>query len=123
MTPAPGLRDLIETVERDASGADVLTLLGLFAQPEAFAARALSEAGVDRPAVEARILETLPRQPEALVDNPPYIPQASDALGDTPAARILAGLGVSPPAIRARLLEMVGAATAGKAGPQGPTAS
>jgi hypothetical protein len=119
-------------------------LLGLFAQPEAFAARALTEAGVGREAVEGKVLETLPRRPEALLDDPPYIPQASLALqntlrealelghnyigtehmllgllrdGDTPAARILAELGVSPPAIRSRLLEMVSAAAPVKGGP------
>jgi hypothetical protein len=122
-------------------------LLGLFAQPEALAARALAEAGVDRAAVEAKVLETLPRQAEALLENPPYVPQASQALQNTlrealelghnyigtehvllglmrergaPAARILAELGARPAAIRSRLLEMVSAAAAGKATP--PTA-
>ena len=119
-------------------------LLGLFAQPEALGARALAEAGVGRAAVEAKVLATLPRQPEALLDNPPYIPQASQALqntlrealelghnyigtehvllglmreADAPAARILAELGARPPEIRARLLEMVSAAGAGRATP------
>jgi hypothetical protein len=117
-------------------------LLGLFAEPEAFAARALADAGVDRAAVEAKVLEALPRQAEALLDNPPYIPQASQALqnalrealelghnyigtehvllgllreGEAPAGRILAELGVSLPPTRGRLLEMIsgGAASAG----------
>jgi hypothetical protein len=224
MTPAPGLQDLIETVERDAPDSDVLTLLGeassvvaeieevgdallghfvdrcrrhghswseistalgvskqaahkrfaspaptlerftprarrttdaasasaralghnfvgtehlllgLFADPEALAARALAEAGIDRAAVEAKVLEALPRA-EALLDNPLYVPRASQALqnalrealglghnyigtehvllallrdGDAPAGRILAELGVSLPSTLSRLVEMVG---------------
>jgi hypothetical protein len=120
-------------------------LLGLFAEPEALAARALAEAGIDRAAVQSRVLEALPRG-EALLDNPLYIPQASQALqnalrealelghnyigtehvllallrdGDAPAGRILAELGVSLPSTLSRLLEMVNA-TAGKAGPHSP---
>lgn len=117
-------------------------LLGLFAQPEGLAARALVEGGVDRAAVEAKVLDALPRQPEALLDNPLYIPQAAHALqnalrvalelghnyigtehillallrdGDTPAGRILAELGVGLPATRSRLLAMVNAARGGTA--------
>ena len=55
-------------------------LLGLFAQPEGLAARALTEAGIDRPAVEAKILEMVPRGEEPLLDNPLYTPRASMAL-------------------------------------------
>jgi hypothetical protein len=111
-------------------------LLGLFAEPAALAARVLAEAGIDRAAVEAKVLEVLPRQAEPLLDNPPYIPQASlamqAALGealrlghnyigtehmllglfrdrDTLAARILADLGVGQEPTQARLLEMLAA--------------
>ena len=55
-------------------------LLGLFAEPHALAARVLAEAGVERAAVEARVLDVLPRGREPLLDNPLYIPQASLAL-------------------------------------------
>ncbi|HYT39863.1 MAG TPA: Clp protease N-terminal domain-containing protein [Acidimicrobiia bacterium] len=109
-------------------------LLGLFAEPEGLAARVLAEAGVDRAAVEAKVLEVLPRQDAPLLDNPPYIPQASlalqGALGealrlghnyigtehillslvrgrDTLAARILADLGVSQELAQARLVAMI----------------
>jgi ClpA/ClpB-like protein len=55
-------------------------LLGLFAEPEGLAARALAEAGVDRTAVEARVLEAVPRGRGPLLDNLPYTPRASLAL-------------------------------------------
>jgi ATP-dependent Clp protease ATP-binding subunit ClpC len=111
-------------------------LLGLFAEPEGLAARALAEAGLHRATVEARVLEFLPRQTQALLDNPPYIPQASlalqGALGealrlghnyigtehillalfrdrDTLAARILADLGAGREATATRLGEMIAA--------------
>ncbi|MEW6472526.1 MAG: Clp protease N-terminal domain-containing protein [Actinomycetota bacterium] len=111
-------------------------LLGLFTEPQGLAALALAEAGVDRAAVEAKVLEAVPRASEPLLDNPPYIPQASlalqGALGealrlghnyigtehillglvrepDTPAVRILGELGVSSEWLRARLVEMVNA--------------
>ena len=112
-------------------------LLGLFAQPQGLAARVLAEAGIERSAVEAKVLEVLPRQDEPLLDNLVYIPQASRALQgalgealrlghnyigtehillgllrdrDTLAARTLADLGLSPEWIRTRLVEMVNAA-------------
>ena len=43
-------------------------------------AKALAEAGVDRRAVEAKLLETVPRGGEPLLENPPYTPRASLAL-------------------------------------------
>ena len=109
-------------------------LLGLFAEPEGPAARALAERGVDRAVVEAKVLEVIPRRAEPLLENPPYLPAASlalqGALGealrlghnyigtehillgllrgrDTLAARLLAELGVSQEATQARLLEMI----------------
>jgi ClpA/ClpB-like protein len=111
-------------------------LLGLFAEPEGFAARALVDAGVDRAAVEAKVLEIVPRGDEPLLENPPYTPRASLALQgalaealrlfhnyigtehillglmrdqDGLAARVLGELGVSTEGIRARLVEMVNA--------------
>ena len=109
-------------------------LLGLFAQPEGLAARALANAGVDRAAVEARVLEVVPRGGEPLLDNPLYTPRASlalqsaleEALGlghnyigtehillglmrdrDALAARALAGLDVNPESVRTNLIEMI----------------
>jgi hypothetical protein len=147
--PAPTLERFTErarrTVDAAARAARALghnyvgtehLLLGLFAEPEGLAARVLGEAGVDRAAVEGKVLEVLPRQGEPLLDNPPYIPQASlalqGALGealrlghnyigtehillalvrgrDTLAARILADLGVSAELAQARLMEMIAA--------------
>ena len=109
-------------------------LLGLFAEPEGLAARALAEAGVDRAAVEAKVLEIVPRGGEPLLENPPYTPRASLALQaalgealrlfhnyigtehillalmrdqDGLAARALGELGVSTEGTRSRLVEMV----------------
>jgi len=48
-------------------------LLGLFAEPEGLAARALAERGVDRAVVEAKVLEVIPRRAEPLLENPPYL--------------------------------------------------
>ena len=111
-------------------------LLGLFAEPQGLAALALAEAGVERAAVEAKVLEAVPRTTEPLLDNPLYIPQASlalqGALGealrlghnyigtehillgllrdrDTLAVRILGEFGVSSEWIRTRLVDMVNA--------------
>jgi hypothetical protein len=111
-------------------------LLGLFAQPEGLAARALAEAGVQQAAVEAKVLEVVPRGSEPLLDNPLYTPRASLALQgaleealrlghnyigtehillglmrdrDALAARALKELDVSAERIRARLVEMVNA--------------
>ena len=111
-------------------------LLGLFAEPDGLGAKALAEAGVDRAAVEARLLETVPRGGAPLLENPPYTPRASLALQgalsealqlfhnyigtehillglmrdrEALSARILSGLGVSAESIRARLVEMVNA--------------
>ena len=111
-------------------------LLGLYDQPEGLAARALAEAGVDRDAVEAKVLEMVPRGGEPMLDNPPYTPRASlalqgaleEALGlghnyigtehillglmrdpHALSARALSELGVSPERIRTRLVEMVNA--------------
>jgi hypothetical protein len=110
-------------------------LLGLFAEPQGLAALALVEAGVDRAAVEGKVLEAVSRG-EPLLDNPLYLPQASlalqGALGealrlghnyigtehillglvrdrDTLAVRILGDLGVSSEWIRTRLVDMVNA--------------
>jgi hypothetical protein len=109
-------------------------LLGLFAEPDGLAGRALAEAGLDRAAVEAKVLESMPRGGEALLDNPLYMPQASlalqGALGealrlghnyigtehillglvrdpDSPATRVLGDLGVNAEWIRTRLVAMV----------------
>ena len=109
-------------------------LLGLFAQPEGLAARALTEAGVDRGAVETKVLELVPRGEEPLLDNPLYTPRASMALQgalgealrlghnyigtehillgllrdhDAVAARTLRELDVNADSIRTRLVEMV----------------
>jgi hypothetical protein len=111
-------------------------LLGLFAQPEGLAARALAEAGIDRAAVEAKVLEVVPRGGEPMLDNPLYTPRASLALQgaleealrlghnyigtehillglvrdrDALSARALNALGVSVESIRSRLVEMVNA--------------
>src|SRR5688500_2177816 len=111
-------------------------LLGLFAQPEGLAARALAEAGVDRKAVEAKVLEVVPRGGEPMLENPLYTPRASLALQgaleealrlghnyigtehillglvrdrDALSARALKELGVSMESIRSRLVEMVNA--------------
>jgi len=110
-------------------------LLGLYDQPEGLAARALAEAGIDRDAVEAKVLEMVPRG-EPMLENPPYTPRASlalqgaleEALGlghnyigtehillglmrdpHALSARALGELGVSPERIRSRLVEMVNA--------------
>jgi hypothetical protein len=111
-------------------------LLGLFAQPDGLAARALAEAGVQQAAVEAKVLEAVPRGSEPLLDNPLYTPRASLALQgaleealrlghnyigtehillglmrdrDALAARALKELDVSAERIRTRLVEMVNA--------------
>jgi hypothetical protein len=116
-------------------------LLGLFAEPEGLAARALAETGVDRAAVEAKVVEVIPRRAEPLMDNPPYIPQASLALQgalaealrlghnyigtehvllallrgrDTLAGRILGELGVGREAVEARLVAMITALVAAR---------
>jgi uncharacterized protein YjiS (DUF1127 family) len=123
-------------------------LLGLFTEPEGLAARALTDAGIERAAVEAKVLEILPRQSEPLLDNPPYIPAASlalqGALGEalrlghnyigtehillalvrdrsTLAARALADLGVSADQIATRLVHMVDALAAQRRAQLGTT--
>ena len=147
--PAPTLERFTERARRAVDAASTAArqlghnfvgtehlLLGLFAQPEGFAARVLAEAGVDRAAVEAKVLEVVPRGSEPLLDNPPYTPPASlalqGALGealrlghnyigtehlllglvrdhDALSARTLSELDVSPEWIRSRLVEMVNA--------------
>ena len=147
--PAPTLERFTERARRAVDAASTAALglghnfvgtehllLGLFAQPEGFAARVLAEAGVDRAAVEAKVLEVVPRGSEPLLDNPPYTPRASlalqGALGealrlghnyigtehillglvrdhDALSARTLSELDVSPEWIRTRLVEMVNA--------------
>ena len=114
-------------------------LLGLFAEPEALAARALAEAGVDRATVEAKVLDVIPRGSEPLLDNPLYTPRASLALQgaldeavrlghnyigtehillgllrdrDGVGARVLGDLRVSAEWLRTRLVEMVNAIAA-----------
>ncbi|HVW32855.1 MAG TPA: Clp protease N-terminal domain-containing protein [Acidimicrobiia bacterium] len=54
-------------------------LLGLFAEPQGLAALVLAEAGVTPAAVEEKVLDVLPRG-TLLLESPPYIPQASQAL-------------------------------------------
>lgn len=111
-------------------------LLGLFSEPQGLAAQVLAEAGVTREAVEAKVVEAVPRATEPLLDNPLYVPEASlalqGALGkalrlghndigtehillglvrdrDTRAAWILGDLGVSAEWIRTRLADVVNA--------------
>ncbi len=147
--PAPTLERFTERARRavDAAAKAALglghnfvgtehLLLGLFSQPEGLAARALAEAGVDRAAVEAKVLEVVPRGSEPLLDNPLYTPRASLALQgaleealrlghnyigtehillglvrdrDALAARALKELDVRAEWIRTRLVEMVNA--------------
>jgi hypothetical protein len=148
-TAAPTLERFTERARRAVDAAAVAArdlrhnfvgtehlLLGLFAQPEGLAARALAEAGVDRKAVEAMVLEVVPRGGEPMLDNPLYTPRASLALQgaleealrlghnyigtehillglvrdrDALSARALKELGVSVESIRSRLVEMVNA--------------
>jgi ClpA/ClpB-like protein len=109
-------------------------LLGLFAEPEGLAARVLGEADVDQAAVEAKVLEAVPRGSGPLLDHPLYTPRASLALQgaleealrlghnhigtehillglvrdrDALGARALSDLGVRAEWIRTRLVEMV----------------
>jgi hypothetical protein len=110
-------------------------LLGLFAEPAGLAAKALSERGVDRAAVEERIVASVPRGPatteeadlrqvsqvshvletalsEALRLGHNYIGTEHFLLAlyrdpDAVPARVLVGLGADEAAIRARLLEMI----------------
>ena len=117
-------------------------LLGLFAEPASLAAKALAERGIERDAVEERILAAIPPGPAATEQA--ELPQASqishvleaalnEALrlghnyigtehlllalyrdrGAVP-ARVLVGLGADEAAIRARLLEMVAAVVAAR---------
>ena len=145
--PAPTLERFTERARRAVDAAAVAAselrhnfvgtehlLLGLFAQPEGLAARALAEVGVDRAAVEAKVLEVVPRGGEPMLDNPLYTPRASLALQgaleealrlghnyigtehillglmrdrDALSARALKELGVSVESVRSRLVEMV----------------
>ena len=145
--PEPTLERFTERARRAVDAATVVArelghnfvgtehlLLGLFDQPEGLAARALGEAGVDWAAVEAKVLESVPRGPGPLLDNPLYTPRASLALQgaleealrlghnyigtehillgllrdrDALAARALKELDVSAEGIRTRLVEMV----------------
>ena len=147
--PAPTLERVTERARRAIDGAAASSqalghnyvgtehlLLGLFAEPEALAARALAEAGVDRAAIEAKVLEIVPRGGEPLLENPPYTPRASLALQwalnealrlghnyigtehillglvrdrEGLAARTLAELDVSAEWLRTRLVDMVNA--------------
>ena len=111
-------------------------LLGLFSEPQGLAALVLAEAGVGREAVEAKVLEAVPRTTEPLLDNPLYLPQASLALQgalsealrlghnyigtehillglvrerETLGVRILGEFGVSSEWIRTRLVDMLNA--------------
>jgi hypothetical protein len=152
--PAPTLERFTERARRSIDAAATAArslghnyvgtehlLLGLFAEPEGLAARALAETGVDRATVEAKVLEVIPRRSEAQMDNPPYIPQASLALQgalaealrlghnyigtehvllallrgrDTLAGRILGELGVGREAVEARLVAMITALVAAR---------
>jgi hypothetical protein len=145
--PAPTLERVTERARRAIDAAAAASralghnyigtehlLLGLFAEPDGLAAKALAEAGVDRAAVETQVLEAVPRGGQPLLDNPPYTPRASLALQGALAealrlghnyigtehillgimrdrealsARILSGLGVSADWIRTRLVDMV----------------
>jgi hypothetical protein len=111
-------------------------LLGLFTEPQGLAALALAESGIEPTAVEAKVIDIVPRGTEPLLENPLYTPRASlalqGALGealrlghnyigtehillglirdrDTLAARILGDLGVGPEALRNRLEAMLAA--------------
>jgi ClpA/ClpB-like protein len=108
-------------------------LLGLFAEPESIAAKALTEAGLTADSVEAAILAITPRR-NANVDSPPFTPRAASCLEhalsealqlghnyigtehillglftdpDGFAARIMDDAGVTHDAIRARIIEML----------------
>jgi hypothetical protein len=147
--PSPTLERFTERARRAVDGAAKAALdlghnfvgtehllLGLFTQPEGLAARALAEAGIDREAVETKVLEVIPRGSEPLLDNPLYTPRASLALQaalgealrlghnyigtehillglvrdrDALSARALSELGVSAEWIRTRLVDMVNA--------------
>ena len=114
-------------------------LLGLFDQPQGLAARALAEAGVDPAALEAKVLEVVPRGTESLLDNPLSTPAASLTLQraleealrlghnyigtehillgllkdrDGLAARALHDLGADSESVRSRLVDMVNAVAA-----------
>jgi len=108
-------------------------LLGLFAEPEGIAAKALTESGLSGDDVEAAILAITPRG-EAEVGAPPFTPRAaaclekalSEALQlghnyigtehillglftdpDGLAARIMSDAGITHDAIRSRVIEML----------------
>jgi hypothetical protein len=90
-------------------------LLGLYAEPESIAAKALTEAGLTAGAVEAAILAVTPRG-NATVDSPPFTPRAASclekALGEAlqlghnyiGTEHILLGLFTDPDGFAARLM-------------------
>jgi hypothetical protein len=119
-------------------------LLGLYAEPASLAARALTEQGIDRAAVEEAVVAAVPRGPAATGDaDLPQASQMSNVLegalnealrlghnyigtehlllalfrdrGGVP-ARVLAGLGADEAVTRARLLEMIAAVVAARKG-------
>ncbi len=109
-------------------------LLALFAEPEGLAAKTLTEAGLDRAAVEVKVLEITPRGAADPSETPPYTPRSKEvlvgalaealALGHNyigtehlllalfrdengVAAHVLADLGIEQDAVRARLVEQL----------------
>ncbi len=108
-------------------------LLGLFAEPEGIAARALTQAGLTADSVEAAVLAITPRG-IAAVDSPPFTPRAASCLEkalaealqlghnyigtehillglfsdpDSFAARVMNNAGVTHDATRAQIVEML----------------
>jgi hypothetical protein len=108
-------------------------LLGLFAEPDGIAARALVDAGLTAEAVEAAIVAITPRG-NATVESPPFTPRASSCLEkalsealqlghnyigtehillglftdrDGFAARLIDDAGVTHDAVRARIVELL----------------
>jgi hypothetical protein len=108
-------------------------LLGLFAEPESIAAKALTEAGLTAESVEAAIVAITPRG-NATVESPPFTPRTASCLEkalaaalelghnyigtehillglftdpDGFAARLMHDADVSHDAIRARIIEML----------------
>ena len=107
-------------------------LLALFADPNAIAARVLADAGIERSAVEARVVATLPVGSPGPNGERPFVPTTLDALrasgevalelghnfigtehlllaifraADNPAAAILVSVGAEPDDLRRRVID------------------
>jgi ATP-dependent Clp protease ATP-binding subunit ClpA len=66
-------------------------LLGLYSEPEGLAAKTLIEQGIERTAVESRLLEITPRGSANPSDAPPYTPRAIEALAGAVSEAIALG--------------------------------